>query len=322
MGIFLPNGYGTEIRKNGRSEKREYAIGRIYYAHPASRDKYYLRMLLNTVKGCMSYKDIKTVNGVLHPTFKAAYQALGFLDDDNEWIECINEAANWATGTQLRQLFTTIICHCEVTYPNRLWDIQYKRRKRLDSPMLKLTESQMRAYALIEIEKLMRQAGKTMKDYPQIELPSADELREIDNRLINEELNYDKDKHKEEHQTIYSNLNSNKKNAFSAIMEYVDQNLGKQIFVEGYGGKGKTYLWKAITTKIRFEGKIVLALASCGIAALLVEGERTTYLRFHIPLNITDESTCEIKQGSDLADLIKRTSLILGRGSYGTQKLL
>jgi hypothetical protein len=105
-------------------------------------------------------------------------------------------------------------------------------------------------------------------------------------------------------------------------MEYVDQNLGKQIFVEGYGGKGKTYLWKAITTKIRFEGKIVLALASCGIAALLVEGGRTTYSRFHIPLNITDESTCEIKQGSDLADLIKRTSLILGRGSYGTQKLL
>jgi hypothetical protein len=123
MGIFLPNGYGTEIRKNGRSEKREYAIGRIYYAHPASRDKYYLRMLLNTVKGCMSYKDIRTVNGVVHPTFKAAYQALGFLDDDNEWIECINEAANWATGTQLRQLFTTIICHCEVTYPNILWAI-------------------------------------------------------------------------------------------------------------------------------------------------------------------------------------------------------
>jgi hypothetical protein len=94
-------------------------------------------------------------------------------------------------------------------------------------------------------------------------------------------------------------------------MESMDQNLGKQIFVEGYGGTGKTYLWKAITTKIRSEGNIVLALASCEIAALLVDGGRTAHSRFHIPLNITDESTCEIKQGSDLADLIKRTSLIL-----------
>jgi hypothetical protein len=120
MGIFLPNRYGTEIRKNGRSEKRGYAIGRIYYAHLASGERYYLRMLLNIVKGCMSYKDTRTVNRVAHPTFKAACQALGFLDDDNEWIECINDASNWATGTQLRQLFTTIMCHYEVTGPKIL----------------------------------------------------------------------------------------------------------------------------------------------------------------------------------------------------------
>jgi hypothetical protein len=33
--------------------------------------------------------------------------------------------------------------------------------------------------------------------------------------------------------------------------------------------------------------------------------------RFHIPQKNIDESTCEIKQGSDLVRLIKRTSLIL-----------
>jgi ATP-dependent DNA helicase PIF1 len=94
-------------------------------------------------------------------------------------------------------------------------------------------------------------------------------------------------------------------------MESVDKRLGKQIFVEGYGGTGKTYLWKAITTKLRSEGKIVLAVASCGIAALLLQGGRTAHSRFRIPLNITEESTCEIKQGSHLADLLKKTSLIL-----------
>jgi ABC-type ATPase involved in cell division len=60
-------------------------------------------------------------------------------------------------------------------------------------------------------------------------------------------------------------------------MESVDSKQGKMIFVEGHGGTSKTYLWKAITTKIRSEGKIVLAVASCGIAALLLEGGRTTH---------------------------------------------
>jgi hypothetical protein len=94
-------------------------------------------------------------------------------------------------------------------------------------------------------------------------------------------------------------------------MESVDTNQGKLIFVEGYGGTGKTYLWKAITTKIRCEGKIVLVVASCGITALLLEGGRTTHSRFHIPLNTTEESTCDIKQGTDLAALLNKTSLII-----------
>ncbi|XP_062189934.1 uncharacterized protein LOC133892964 [Phragmites australis] len=307
-------------KRKWEKRKKHYAIGRIYYAHPASGERYYLRMLLNTVKGCTSYEDIRTVAGVIHPTFKSACQALGFLDDDNEWIECINEAANWATGIQLRQLFTTIMCHCEVTDPKLLWestwealseDIQHKRRIILNFSTLKLTDSQMKEYTLIEIEKLMRQAGKSMKDYPEIELPNADEFEELGNRLINEEENYDKDKLKDEHLTIFNNLNPDQKQAFRAIIESIEKKLGKLIFVEGYGGTGKTYLWKAITTKLRSERKIVLAVASCGIAALLLQGGRTAHSRFHIPLNITDESTCEIKQGSHLAGLLSKTSIIL-----------
>ena len=82
-------------KKCWEKRKRDYAIGRIYYAQPASGERYYLRMLLNTVKGCTSFEDIRTINGVVHPTYKSACKALGFLDDDSEWIECINEASSW-----------------------------------------------------------------------------------------------------------------------------------------------------------------------------------------------------------------------------------
>jgi hypothetical protein len=157
----------------------------------------------------------------------------------------------------------------------------------------------------------MRQTGKSMKDYLEIEMPSADQLAEIGNRFMNEETNYGVDEQRDEHHSIYNNLNEEQKNAFNTVINSVDNNLGKLIFVEGYGGTSKTYLWKAITTKLRSEGKIVLAVASCGIAALLLDGGRTAHSLFHIPLNITDESTCDIKQSTSLATLLNRTSLIL-----------
>jgi hypothetical protein len=147
-------------------------------------------MLLNTVKECMSYEDIRMVDGVVYPTFKEVCQVLGYLDDDNEWIQCINEAANWASGNQLCQLFTTILCHCEVFNPKILWestcevlfeDILYCRRKILNFKTLELTDGQIKAYALVEIEKLMRQDGKSMKDFPDIEMLSLDMLEEIGN---------------------------------------------------------------------------------------------------------------------------------------------
>jgi hypothetical protein len=120
--------------------------------------------------------------------------------------------------------------------------MQYKRRKFLDFPMLNLTDSPKKDYAFIEIEKLMQQTGKSMKNYPEIEMPSANQLAEIGNRLMNEVLNYNKDKQSEEHQMIYSNPNDEQKIAFNNIIELVDNNQGKLIFVEGHGGTSKTYL--------------------------------------------------------------------------------
>lgn len=84
--------------------------------------------------------------------------------------------------------------------------------------------------------------------------------------------------------------------------------------MEGYGDRGKTYLWKAITIKFHSEGKVVLAVASCGIAALLLQ--RGHYFcrevsRFHTRLILVEESTCDIKQGTHLAELINKASLIL-----------
>jgi hypothetical protein len=63
-----------------------FAIGRIYNALPTSGERYYLQILLNIIKECMPFEDIRTVNRIVYPTFKDVCQILGYLDDDNEWI--------------------------------------------------------------------------------------------------------------------------------------------------------------------------------------------------------------------------------------------
>jgi hypothetical protein len=71
--------------KRWTMHKRGFAIGRMYYAHLTSGERYYLQMLLNCVKGATSYEHLQTVDGREHDTFKDACITMGLLIDDNEW---------------------------------------------------------------------------------------------------------------------------------------------------------------------------------------------------------------------------------------------
>ncbi|KAH7520821.1 hypothetical protein FEM48_Zijuj08G0186600 [Ziziphus jujuba var. spinosa] len=62
---------------------------------------------------------------------------------------------------------------------------------------------------------------------------------------------------------------------------------------------------------LRSKGKIVLTLASSGIAILLLSGGKITHSRFVIPFAPNEYSTCNVKQGSALAELIAKTELII-----------
>ncbi|XP_077251766.1 uncharacterized protein LOC143890990 [Tasmannia lanceolata] len=73
----------------------------------------------------------------------------------------------------------------------------------------------------------------------------------------------------------------------------------------------KTYVYRTLIARLRSEGKIVLAIASSGIAALILQGGRTAHSRFEIPIILEENSTCGIHQGTQLAELIKQTSLII-----------
>ncbi|GJT63539.1 ATP-dependent DNA helicase PIF1-like protein [Tanacetum coccineum] len=79
-------------------------------------------------------------------------------------------------------------------------------------------------------------------------------------------------------------------------------------------GTGKTFLYNTIIARLRTERKIMLAVAS--------SGGRTAHSRFIIPLELLENSTCDIKQNTYLAKLMQEVQLIIWDEAPMTQKYL
>ncbi|KAL8153385.1 hypothetical protein V2J09_011145, partial [Rumex salicifolius] len=104
------------------------------------------------------------------------------------------------------------------------------------------------------------------------------------------------------------------------LIDTVQSQASGHYFIYGVGGTGKTFVYQAIMARIRAERNIVLAVASSGIAALLLLGGRTTHSRFVIPIELLEHSTCGITQNSHLEQLMHEVKLIIWDESLMTQR--
>ncbi|KAG5566136.1 hypothetical protein RHGRI_001911 [Rhododendron griersonianum] len=276
--------------------------------------------MTDEIRGAKCYEDVRTVNGVVYPTYKAACIALGLLDDDNEWGAALTEASTWASGSQLRNLFCSMLMFSEVTNPLELWenhwvdltdDLQNRVRRLTGDVNLSLRECDLKNLGLVEIENILNQNGRSLREFSPMPLPSSREAEIVSNRLIREELQYDSTFELQSFQSLHGGLNDDQLKVFNTIVEAYDSRRGGLFFVYGSGGTGKTYLWKSLIAKFRAENKIVLAVASSGIAALLLPGGRTAHSHFKIPLNPDEFSCCSINLRTKLARLIQEASLII-----------
>jgi len=155
----------------------------------------------------------------------------------------------------------------------------------------------------------MRKNGRSLKDYPPMPLPSSDMLLQLRNRFIREQLDYDISIEAENIQMMLPSLNSDQIDIFSTVVNADDSNHGGRFFVYGSGGTGKIYLRKVIVAALRSKGKIILSVASSGIAALLLPFGKTVHAMFKIPINLIEATYCLFSKHSELANLIRQTSL-------------
>jgi hypothetical protein len=147
----------------------------MYYAHLTSSERYYLRMLLNCVKGATSYKHLRIVDGREHDTFKDACIAMGLLANNNEWDQALEEVSVWASGQQLHDMFASMLMFCEVTNPRQLWDahwgslsddIEAMTRCERANPTVTLFEDVLKDHALYEIDQVLMRNGHCLEDFP------------------------------------------------------------------------------------------------------------------------------------------------------------
>ncbi|GKA77541.1 hypothetical protein Tco_0784002 [Tanacetum coccineum] len=267
-------------------------IDRIYYVTPAMGEKFYLRMLLNIMRGARSHEEIRTVNRVVYPTYMATCKAYHLLGDDTEWIDTIRSGSQWQRGLQLIDLFVSILLFCDVadigqfftsSLPYLAHDVVHAQRCQLLNPHIVFTDEEIQNYTLLQIESVLNSGNRSLFDFP--------ELPHIDCLILNMAGNrFDCAKY---HQCV-------------AVSKWCGNTLWY-----GCGGTGKTYLWRTIISRIRLTGKVVLSVASSGIASLLLPGGRTSHSRFRIPIDLDKDLCCAIDVTSDLSELIKVAELII-----------
>lgn len=106
-------------------------------------------------------------------------------------------------------------------------------------------------------------------------------------------------------------LNQDQHVVFDAIVHAIESRSGQSFFLHSAGGTGKTFVYNTLCYYLCGQGRIVICVASSGIASLLLIGGQTLHSILKIPIEIHETSMCNIRTNTALGDLICIADLIV-----------
>ena len=264
-------------------------------------ERFYMRMLLLHVPGATHFDDLKTVNNHKYDTFKEAAFHRHLLSSDEEWDHCLKEAATFQMAKELRQTFAFIIAYCSPANVCELWlkyacdmSVDYLRNNTHDSSL---------NMALHDINHVLKQHGLSCVTVG-LPTPTGSPIKDT---MFNQE------EEQREGDTRMSTLNKEQREAFSKIIEAVE-NPHQQIryfFLDGPGGSGKTYLYATLLSFVRGKGQIALPFATTGIATTMLKGGRTVHSGFQLPVPLLETSVSSMRTASPAAEELRQAVLII-----------
>ncbi|XP_016498555.1 ATP-dependent DNA helicase PIF1-like [Nicotiana tabacum] len=209
----------------------------------------------------------------------------------------------------LRNLFATILVHCNSMDVRKMWDTYYEdmsedfRRIHDNSPATQLQ------CTLKSIKYFLESMSKRIQNF---DIPAANQ--DLDNNSLSEcrEIIEERStKIPAEDFDAQSKLNAEQEQAFKTILQRVDSGIVGLFFVDGPGGTGKTFLYRALLVNVRSRSMIALATTTSGVAVAILPGGRTAHSKFDIPLQTTDTTITNMSKQSGSAKLIRKAKLII-----------
>lgn len=231
-------------------------------------DVFYLRVLLQ-IQPVRSFEELRTVDGVLYPSFQEACTALNLFSDGTEAEYCFTEATNSLhTPYQMRLLFIHMLTNECIITPVAIWE-KFQEPLSKDFYFSNGCDWNLAfSSTLSQIATHLQEYGKEPKDYG---LPQPNNMG---NEVVAEILRWASDIPQllSEAEEALLLFNSEQRIIFEAVWNAVEQNLPLCLFIDGKASRGKTYLVNALCSQVRGHKKIVLATASSAFAAQLYPG--------------------------------------------------
>ncbi|KAG2216227.1 hypothetical protein INT45_006933, partial [Circinella minor] len=258
------------------------AVSRVVFVSPGDMERFSLCLLLHNVPGAQSYNDLLRYNGCEYELLQEAVAARLLLESDEEYDLCLAEAIS-VHRYHVNDLEPDV-AHCS-------------------------------AQAITDINNLLLDQNSSLSQFPT--LPSLPDLSSFESN-IPKHLQQVEDKNIEDLGQVAEDsirsLNADQRAIFDAVTAAIDDPTIEQraFFLDGQGGSGKTFLYNTLLAHVQSQNKSTIAVASTGVAALLLRRGVTAHSVFKIPVeNLDDSSTCSISLQSEKAQAICNASLIV-----------
>ncbi|KAI7943289.1 hypothetical protein MJO29_013133 [Puccinia striiformis f. sp. tritici] len=305
----------TKDKRWRRRQRESDAVGRIYYASINEGERYFLRLLLLNRRGAISFVDLRTVDDHVHPTYRAAAEALGLLISDRHYERSISEASSWMLGDGLRNMFCIILVHCGPSNPQRLLnmfindlsdDCQAQILRLF--PNLEPSVENVHALGLFHINECLKKHNKSFADVglydPDQHLWATFALELIPERVSVEQsqINYTNN---------YDTLTPTQSSIVDHITHLDLDNVDYNLFIDGPGGCGKTYVFNTLIHYFNSQEIPVATVASSGVASLMLIDGTTAHARFRIPLHTDSTTVCTWERRSQLVRFLRTIRVII-----------
>lgn len=283
--IDIPEHYCWNINIK-RWEKRKYqnkiAVGRTYAVSPRNTELYALRLLLNVVRGALSWLCLLNVDGWICSTFHEAALARGLLTSDVSHYSTFAEIINNVTSpSSACQIFAQFLLNVQVAQPQELFDMFVDHM--VDGDMT----NRNILLALRNIDRELRYNHSSISAFG-FETIIQDDL-----------LNADTEQYATDYASKYAELyeicSDEQRNIVDQIISAITTACPTNVFIiQGGAGTGKTLMINCLAAALYVQNKKIVCVASSALAASLLPHGKTAHSALGIPVPVYEDSYCRL----------------------------